>query len=272
MTCGIFHTMKILHILSQMPDFTGSGKYIQATITHAAKRGHENFLVAGVQGNFELVQGLIPEGNTRFVRFDGMDLDFLIPGMSDVMPYKSTVFSTLTADQAGQYEIVFKKVLSNAVDLFEPDMIHTHHLWLVSKVARTLFPDLPMVTTCHGTCLRQLSLCPDLGLGVQPSVRKIDRIMSLSQYQKNEIHRIHSIDPNRIDVVGGGYDDALFFHETKPEHGPVELVYAGKLSRAKGVPWLLKSLFPGVSTWQAAAAEGKRKSAWLWRNNSVKMF
>jgi hypothetical protein len=39
--------MKILHLLSQRPEATGSGIYMQAMIREAARRGHENFLLAG---------------------------------------------------------------------------------------------------------------------------------------------------------------------------------------------------------------------------------
>ncbi|MCF6246413.1 MAG: glycosyltransferase family 4 protein [Desulfobacula sp.] len=234
--------MKILHILSQLPDHTGSGKYIQAVIKHTAAKGHDNFLIAGIQGDFTLDSLIIPPKNTDFVRFNTKDLDFPVPGMSDVMPYESTVFSTLTQDQALRYTIAFKKKIFDAQAGFRPDIIHTHHLWLASKTARILLPDLPMVTTCHGTCLRQFSLCPDIGRDVQTACRNIDRIMSLSHFQKKEIKRIHSIDPEKIDIVGGGYDDSMFFDDIKAQSGPVEILYAGKLSRAKGVPWLLKSL------------------------------
>ena len=235
-------SMKILHILSQAPDFTGSGKYIQAVIKCAAAKGHDNFLVAGVQGNFDLNQSVISPANTRFVRFKTQELDYPIPGMSDVMPYESTVFSTLLPEQLEQYKNAFKQVLSGAYERFSPDILHTHHLWVASKVARDLLPDLPMVTTCHGTCLRQFSLSPGIGEHVRGSCRRIDRIMALSHFQKKEIARALSVDPARIDVIGGGYDNSLFFNGPKPSGGAVEMVYAGKLSRAKGVPWLLETL------------------------------
>ncbi|MEA1968370.1 MAG: glycosyltransferase family 4 protein [Thermodesulfobacteriota bacterium] len=234
--------MRILHILSQTPDFTGSGKYIQAIMKCAAGKGHDNFLVAGIQENFVLDSSIISPENTLFVRFKSKELDYPIPGMSDVMPYKSTLFSTLTEDQIKNYKSAFKKVILRAYEMFMPDIIHTHHLWVASKVARVQLPDLPMVTTCHGTCLRQFSLCPNLGEDVKKSCRNIDRVMSLSHFQKQEIQRIHSIDPGKIDIVGGGYDDSLFFNDTKASKGVVEMLYAGKLSRAKGVPWLLQSL------------------------------
>ena len=40
--------MKILHILSQRPDSTGSGYYIQNIIRLAEKGGHQNYLLAAL--------------------------------------------------------------------------------------------------------------------------------------------------------------------------------------------------------------------------------
>lgn len=239
--------MKILHILSQTPDFTGSGKYIQAILKCASEKGHDNFLVAGVQSNpklgeFALNSDIILSEKTMFIRFDGIDLDYPLPGMSDVMPYKSTVFSTLTHAQIKVYEEAFGRVIKDAANEFKPDIIHSHHLWIVSAVTREILPDIPMVTTCHGTCLRQFYLCEDIGRRINPSIKKIDRIMALSSYQKQEIIRIHNIDDKKIDVVGGGYDENLFSFAEKSPPPPVEILYAGKLSHSKGVPWLLKSL------------------------------
>ena len=238
--------MKILHILSQMPDFTGSGKTIQAIIRQAGARGHANFLVAGIQADFEPDPSLIPLEHTRFVRFNGGDLDFLLPGMSDVMPYPSTVFSSMTAGQLTRYETAFTACLEEAKEAFDPDLIHTHHLWIVSKIARQVFSDRPMVTSCHGTCLRQYSLCPHIGPGLTESVKAIDRILCLSRHQKDQVQEIHGVDRDRLKIVGVGFDKDLFGFDprkdTKPETGPVEMAYAGKLSRAKGVPWLVKSL------------------------------
>lgn len=234
--------MRILHILSQLPDFTGSGKYVQAVIKYATGIGCDNFLIAGVQGDFSLAPSVLHPEKTSFVRFGERDLAFPIPGMSDVMPYKSTVFSSLTANQIKSYKKAFHDIILKAYDKFQPDILHTHHLWLASKTARTLLPEVPMVTTCHGTCLRQLSLCPHLGDEIKESCSMINGIMALSEFQKKQISEIYTIDPGKIDVVGGGYDDTLFFNGVKKSHGPVEIVYAGKLSRAKGIPWLLKSL------------------------------
>ena len=91
--------MRILHLISQTPDFTGSGKFVQQLIRQSTEKGHDNFLLAGVQSDFSLPDRapyrFIEEKNCMFVTFDGQDIQYCIPGMSDVMPYQSTVFSTL---------------------------------------------------------------------------------------------------------------------------------------------------------------------------------
>ncbi|MCG8637661.1 MAG: glycosyltransferase family 4 protein [Desulfobacterales bacterium] len=234
--------MKILHLISQPPDFTGSGKFIRQIIRHARKKGHDNFLVAGVQAGFQLPGELISEKNAALVRFDNRDLPFPVAGMSDAMPYESTLFSKMPVEQLELYKQVFKGKIRRAINQFRPDLVHSHHLWIVSALARASAPDLPMVTTCHGTCLRQHRFCGDISKRISPALKGIDRVMALSISQQQEIVGRFGYDASRVPVMAGGYDDTLFKPAAKPENGIVEMVYAGKLCRAKGVPWLLKSL------------------------------
>ncbi len=234
--------MKILHIISQAPDFTGSGKFIQEIIRHSNNHGHDNFLVAGVQADFEMPGSLLEKENCIFVRFDGKDLVFPIAGMSDIMPYQSSVFSKLNREDIQAYKKAFTIKIQHAIEQFKPDILHTHHLWIVSSVARKIAPGIPMVTTCHGTCLRQHYLCPGLGKSMTETLQEIDQVIALSCDQKENIVNTLGIDPLKIDVVSGGYNKDFFFYRPKVFNGVVELVYAGKISTPKGVPWLLKSL------------------------------
>jgi glycosyltransferase involved in cell wall biosynthesis len=109
-------------------------------------------------------------------------------------------------------------------------------------MTRQLFPNIPMVTTCHGSDLRQFKKCTHLQEMVLEGCRKIDFAMALSQPQKNEISRLYNLAPEQIIIVGAGYNDGIFYTGTKPNPDPVQLVYAGKLSNAKGVPWFLRAL------------------------------
>ncbi|WP_459945215.1 glycosyltransferase family 4 protein [Desulfocastanea catecholica] len=233
--------MKILHIISQHPESTGSGFYVQNIIRQAAAAGHENFLVAGISGHRLPKLDCIDRQFCRFVHFEVGDLAFKIPGMSDVMPYASSRFSDLTVNQLAGYEQSFAETIHRAVDAFSPDIVHSHHLWLVSSIARRVITDIPLVTSCHSTDLRQFIQCPQLGQKVLPRCQKIDRVLALSREQKENIQSLYGIADNRLDVVGGGYDAKMFTLHKKDKPEPVQLVYAGKLSFAKGVDWLVQT-------------------------------
>jgi glycosyltransferase involved in cell wall biosynthesis len=162
--------------------------------------------------------------------------------MSDVMPYRSKRFSELSAGEIVEYERAFAKKLKMVVKHYQPDIIHSHHLWILSSLARRICPNLPIVTTCHGSDLRQFQNCAHLQEKVLSGCRRLDAVMALSEAQKEEIVRLFDLPANILHRVGAGYNDALFRQEPKPDPNPVRLVYAGKLSNAKGVPWLLRAL------------------------------
>jgi len=234
--------LKILHLLSQRPDSTGSGIYVQAMIREAAACGYDNYLIAGVCSDGCDDTDCIEQNKSMFVNFHHGDVSYHIPGMSDVMPYESTRFCDLSEEDLCEYEKAFSEILQNAVHKFQPDIIHSHHLWIVSSLARQLFRNIPMVTTCHGSDLRQFQNCPHLQEKVLLGCREIDVVMALSETQKNDIIRFYNLAPEKIIVAGAGYNDCLFYLDPKPNPDPVQLVYAGKLSNAKGVPWFLRAL------------------------------
>lgn len=234
--------MKIVHLISQHPESTGSGFYLQNIIRQANTARHQNFLVAGISGNRLPQLDCISPQSCRFVHFNQGLLDYTIPGMSDVMPYPSSTFGTLSPVQIDTYEQVFGEVIEQAVGDFSPDIIHSHHLWLASAVARKRFPGIPMVTSCHSTDLRQFLQCPHLKDRVLSHCRKIDRVLALSDDQAGKIKQLYSISSDRIDIVGGGYDENLFTMQRKDKSSQIQMLYAGKLCLAKGVDVVLRSV------------------------------
>lgn len=235
--------MKILHLISQHPESTGSGYYIQNIIRQAEAAGHQSFLVAGISGNNVPQLDCIHPDSCHFVHFNhGDKLDFTIPGMSDVMPYPSSVFGELSSKQLDAYELEFSNAIVRAVNRFSPTVIHSHHLWLASAVARKQLPMIPMVTSCHSTDLRQFQQCPHLRERLLAPCQTIDRILSLSKSQAIEISKLYSIPSHQIDIVGGGYDEHLFTLQEKEKAPQVQMLYGGKLSFAKGVDVLLRTV------------------------------
>ena len=208
----------------------------------AAKKGHRNYLVAGIQSGEMPSPDGVSGNNTSFVRFNGPDIPFQIVGMSDVMPYDSRRFLDLTDSDIAAYEASFGKKLKEAVNRFKPDIIHSHHLWILTSLARRSCPWLPVVTSCHGSDLRQFKNCRHLREIVLSGCKDIDRVMALSPIQREEIADLYGLPLERIAVTGAGYNNQLFYHAPKPRPEPVELVYAGKLSNAKGVPWFLRAV------------------------------
>ena len=232
--------MRILHLLSQRPDSTGSGTMLQSILTESEKSGHENMVVAGIQeGSLPIFPGL-SHLRTRFVTFGGGDLPFPIPGMSDVMPYPSMRFSDLTDRQLSSYNDAFRAAVLEAAAGFRPDIIHSNHLWLLTSLARSTLPGIPMVATCHGTDLRQMHACPRFRQEVVSGCSGLDGVFALFSGQAEEIRQVYGIPAGRIHVTGAGFRSGLFVPGEKTADIPT-IVYGGKLSRAKGVPWMLRA-------------------------------
>ena len=255
--------MNILHIISQHPESTGSGFYLQNLLRQAEIAGHRNFLVAGISSEpFLRLAGVDPQ-SCRFIKFSGGDLDFVIPGMSDVMPYASSRFNDLTPVELDSYERAFAEKIGQAARDFSIDLAHSHHLWIVSAVTRRILPEYPMVTSCHSTDLRQFTQCPHLLDRVVVDCRRINRILALSASQAETICHLYNLSMEKIDIVGTGFDDELFTIGRNRETTPVHLLYAGKLSYAKGVDWLLRVFvaFEGRPVHLHLAGSGHGKEA-----------
>ena len=234
--------MKILHLLSQRPDSTGSGIYIQAMLRESQDQKHKNFLIAGLDGDTSPKGSLFDNTTSWFLKFRSDSLPFPIPGMSDVMPYHSSRFQDLTPLELNTYLQSFSACLDHAVAVCKPDIIHSHHLWLLSSLAKVNFPEIPMVTSCHGSDLRQFQNCTHLRDRVVEGCRKIDVILALTNHQRQQIQTLYSIPQNKIEVIGTGIDLTTFNNKDRVDTSVATIIYAGKLSRAKGVPWLLRAL------------------------------
>ena len=234
--------MKILYLLSQRPDSTGSGIYTRALIKSACESGHRCFLLAACSGNDPSDTSEIPAERIDIIHFDKEPLAFPIPGMSDVMPYPSSRFADLDDVMLEAYEHSFDRGIRSIIDEVQPDIIHSNHLWLMSALAGKLAGDIPVIVSCHGSDLRQFRNCPHLRSRVVPGIEKAAVITALSSSQKEDIIGLYGIDSGKIEVIPNGFDPDIFYPAPKSAEPPVRLLYAGKLARAKGVPLLLETL------------------------------
>lgn len=233
--------MKILNVLAQLPMKTGSGVYFSNLVEELNAQGHENILLYGVQAPYSVDV----EGKHYPVEFKSEKIPFPIAGMSDIMPYESTIYSEMTEDMIDLELSVFREVLEKIRDTEGVDLVITHHLFFLSSLVREVFKDTPVVSFCHGTDLRQLERFPRF-LERCGSIKDLDMIFTVSPNESEKIHEIFSYDRDKIKLVGGGFNQNIFNRNyEKLDDGILRVCYAGKLSRSKGVYELARS-FPLV--------------------------
>jgi glycosyltransferase involved in cell wall biosynthesis len=258
--------MRILHALSQRPSLTGSGITLEALVRYGQEAGHDQRVVVGVPADeLEPSVGGLSGDRVHPLRFGELPLDFPVPGMSDVMPYESSRFSTLTEGQLTVYGRAWTDHLAGIVDVFGPDVIHSHHVWLMSALLKDVAPDVPVITHCHATGLRQMELCPHLADRVLRGCTRNEAFAVLHRGHGKDLERCLGIDNNRIHRVGAGYRSDLFWAPQSPPDPA--LLYVGKYSAAKGVPWLLDvferlaARRPGLTLHVAGGGSGEEAEA-----------
>ncbi len=234
---------RLLQVTSQVPDFTGSGIYLQSIASEAARNGYRQGVVCGVPASRAPDAGTALEGVELFpVLFETAELPFPVVGMSDVMPYPSTAWRDLDGDSLAMWIEAFGGAIVRAVDTLEPDFVVGHHLWVVSSLFKELFPDVRLVAVCHGTDMIQLDRAPVCAGYVIERSREMESVIVSSDYQRHQITDRYPIDAGRVFTVAPGVNPDLCYPPPRGHGGnEVRIVYAGKLSGAKGVPSLLRA-------------------------------
>ena len=95
---------RVLHLLSQRPSLTGSGVTLDALVRLAGAAGWDQQAAVGVPaGGLRPLVGGLPADAVHPLTFAAPDgggspaLPFPVPGMSDVMPYRSSRWSRLAS-------------------------------------------------------------------------------------------------------------------------------------------------------------------------------
>lgn len=234
---------RVLHVLSQRPSLTGSGVTLDALARRAA-RGWDQAAAIGIPADEPAPSvGGLPPGRVHAMRFGpGGDLDFPVPGMSDVMPYRSTMFSSMGDGQLRRYRSAWRTLLGDVIASFRPDLIHANHVWIVASMLKDLAPATPVVNHSHATGLRQRQLCPHLADDVASGCRRNDAFAVIHDGIGQQLREALGLAPDRVHVVGPGYRDELFHSRGRPAAAGERLLYIGKYSAAKGMPWLLDAV------------------------------
>lgn len=253
--------MRILCISAQKPDSTGSGVYLAETVRSMIAQGHEVAVVAGIDRDDSPE---LPAGAGFFpVRFRTEALPFAVCGMSDVMPYEATRYRDMSPEMVAAFRAAFAVRIRQVLLAFKPDAVICHHLYLVCSIAVEVLDELagenwspgwrqgsapsaqrpcPIWDVSHSTDLRQLRSHDLEKARIVDAVRSLDGIMALHEAQKSEIVELFDVEPNRVAVVGTGYNSREFApRPSLRAANPLRVLYVGKLCRAKGVESLVRA-------------------------------
>ena len=233
--------LKILNIIGQKPGNTGSGVFLQETISGFNRLGIKQAVVCATHAedkqDFPKAVKIYP------VQFQTSDIAFPIVGMSDEMPYKSTKFSDMTKEQTKVYKAAFLAKIKQAVEELRPNVILCHHLYLLTSFVREAYPKQVVIGFSHGSDLRQINKNPLNRNYVKEQIKKLDGIFALHDEHKEMICNIYEYNPDKIAVTGVGYNQNIFCRDAQiKKYDKKTLIFAGKLSEKKGVMSLLNSL------------------------------
>jgi glycosyltransferase involved in cell wall biosynthesis len=150
---------------------------------------------------------------------------------------------------------LYKSMLDStieAVEKFQPNIIHVHHAFPLSWVARVIksIYQIPYIITIHGSELptagrdrRYLALTGD-------ALRRARRIVPNSFWTKEWLYKIYGSDFRRqVRVIPGGVDIRKFNPNLQTDDidekyglkGKKIILFAGKLTPYKGVRYLIKA-------------------------------
>lgn len=231
--------MKILHVLAQLPSKTGSGVYYSNLIEGFTKYNYEQKAIFGHQDQY--IWDILPTDDQYPVVFKSEELPMPIVGMSDVMPYENTLYSSMTEEMLDIWKAAFKKRLEKAKKDFNPDIIFSHHLWILTSLVREVFPDTKIIGFCHNTDLRQAKINPHIKEKHVDKIDKLNFIFSISEQLKDEIVEIYGIARNKIIAVGGGYNQNIFYPPKEKKYSDkIRLVFCAKIDPSKGIYELIE--------------------------------
>ncbi len=244
---------RLLHLLSQLPSQTGSGVYLDNICIQAAAKGYAQAAVLGLPLSYNEYPFFKENSVEIFpLYFETELLPFKLPGMSDVMPYPSHRFSKMSSEQLAAYCQSFKAKISEAIADFQPDLIVSNHLWLMTAMASEVLSELPLdakkpllIVVSHGTDLRQMALCPHLNEFIRSRSLGVDAVLCLHEAQLTEIEQVYGLPRTKLFLVGNGYNAQLFYPPKAVKNldsRPLQIVYAGKLSFSKGLVQLIAAV------------------------------
>ncbi|MFA5336829.1 MAG: GNAT family N-acetyltransferase, partial [Candidatus Omnitrophota bacterium] len=141
---------------------------------------------------------------------DSADSNLSIPVFSAGMPFNPLRYADMKLIELVEFLEVYYQRLQFLIEEYQPDIIHTNHLFLLNPLVQLIAPWIPVVATTHGTEQKMLSEDNRMISLVAPAVHRLDRILSISGDVSDDTQRIFEVGEQYITLIGNGFDEKLF--------------------------------------------------------------
>ena len=229
---------------------SGSGIYAQNVAREVVKAGHEALAIvpdhAPVTGFDFPVRAILFTPENEPTSADRLPFNF--PCFT-THPKSHVQYGDLNTEQREAYITAFRQTMTDAVETWQPDIIHANHLWVTSYVAAAL--DVPYVSTAHGTDLMgftKYEAYHDLAL---EGAHAAHAIIAISQQVKRDTQDLYGLPDDRVRLIWNGFPDSIFrvidgldraavLRQHKlPENPDHIITFVGKFTDFKGIDVLI---------------------------------
>lgn len=246
--------MKII-LMCHFP-LTGSGSGVYTlNVAHAlVKAGHEVRIIIPENQMVDEYEGF----QVHPVYFNGYTdeaLPFNFPCFT-THPRSTQTFYDLTDEQLVEYERAFRDALEEEIRIFEPDVIHCGHAWLLPSYAADY--GIPVVITVHGTDLIGYQQSERFHDAAAHALREAAGIITISKENDALVRRLFPDQADKCKLILNGYNSDVFYPQALSDIDRAALKkkvledfaiegdfahvisFAGKFAHFKGIDILLR--------------------------------
>jgi len=184
------------------------------------------------------------------VYFKTKELPFNFPCFT-THPRSKTTFYELTDEEYEIYKDTFDRAIAEEINNFQPDIIHSGHIWTLSALASKY--EIPLIITAHGTDLLGLQKNDERYFkDAMEAYRKSSAIIAISEDNAKLVKETFQGSENKVYLIPNGYDSDIFKktgcikENILKKYGITKkfkniISFAGKFTEIKGIDTLIKA-------------------------------
>nr|VFK26723.1 MAG: Glycosyltransferase involved in cell wall bisynthesis [Candidatus Kentron sp. MB]VFK35701.1 MAG: Glycosyltransferase involved in cell wall bisynthesis [Candidatus Kentron sp. MB]VFK77441.1 MAG: Glycosyltransferase involved in cell wall bisynthesis [Candidatus Kentron sp. MB] len=186
---------------------TGSGTYAMNTALELWKAGHQVMVLTPehkpIDGYPFPVRTIIFKNGKN----NDAELGFNFPCFT-THPRSTNTFYDLTDVQIEEYIKAWRSAMKVAIESFNPDVIHAHHVWVIPFIVSETA--LPYVITCHGTDLMGFRNDPRYRELALAGAKNAYAIIAISRQIQSEAMNTYRLSQNKVPLIWNGFNPDQF--------------------------------------------------------------